>query len=266
MTQVRVSVLLPVGPTSPWLSETLMSLKAQTFTDWELVVVLDGNPQVNRITVESAQLSQPVTVIEHTTSQGIARSLNAALHRSHGDLIARIDADDLSQPNRLSEQVAAFDLDEDLVLLGTSATVIDSHGSNVGSRIVPTGDSSLKRRLISRNSFIHPSVMFRKNVAILTGGYNLQCTRTEDYELWLRLALCGKIDNLPEPLLSYRVHQGQHTTGRIGISQTESQALLDVKLKLAREIGLPAVLARAIHALWRWNRTPHTFLRARANR
>jgi glycosyltransferase involved in cell wall biosynthesis len=254
---IRVSVLLPVGPDAPFLAETLESLKQQTYSEWELIVVLDGNAQVNRKIVEAATLEVPVTVVEHTTSQGIARSLNAALHRASGDLIARIDADDLMYPQRFLEQVAAFDQDEELMLLGTSATVIDESGQAVGTRIVPTGDAALKRRLISRNSFIHPSVMFRKNAAILIGGYNIHCTRTEDYELWLRLALCGKVDNLPQQLVRYRVHSGQHTTGRNGISMTESQVLLNVKLQLAKEIGFPIYLVRLIHKAWEWNRKPH---------
>ena len=260
MAQVRVSVLLPVGPQSPYLDATLASLKNQTFPDWELIVVLDGNAETNQKIVEAADLQAPVIVIEHTTSQGIARSLNSALHRASGDLIARIDADDICSPDRLTKQVAAFDADDELMLLGTSATVIDAKGKQVGTRIVPTGDVTLKRRLISRNSFIHPSVMFRKNAAILIGGYNIHCARTEDYEFWVRLALCGKVDNLAEPLIGYRVHDGQHTTGRKGISKSESAALLKVKLLLAKELGVPQLLARMMHAAWEWNRTPHRWL------
>jgi len=261
MSRVRVSVLLPVGPEAPYLGQTLQSLNEQSFADWELIVVLDGNAQVNRKIVESVSLKVPVTVIEHTTSQGIARSLNAALHRASGDLIARIDADDINLSQRLAKQVAEFDRDEQLMLLGTSATVIDEAGQQSGTRIVPAGDANLRRRLLWRNCFIHPSVMFRKNAAILIGGYNIHCTRTEDYELWLRLSLCGKINNLPEPLIGYRVHSGQHTTGRQGISRLESKALLKMKLQLAKEQGTPQFLARLIHMAWEWNRTPHKFWR-----
>jgi len=260
MSAVRVSVLLPVGPQSPYLSETLQSLKLQTFTDWELIIVLDGNVQANRLIVASAGLEVPVVVIEHTTPQGISRSLNAALHRASGDLIARIDADDVCHPERFAKQVAQFDLDEELMLLGTSATVIDGNGEPQGTRIVPTTDATLRRRLIWRNSFIHPSVMFRKNAAILIGGYNIHCTRTEDYELWLRLSLCGNVDNLAEPLIGYRVHAGQHTTGRQGISKNESKALLAMKLQLAKQEGTAQFIARLIHFIWEWNRTPHRFL------
>jgi glycosyltransferase involved in cell wall biosynthesis len=256
---VRVSVLLPVGPQAPYLGATLQSLKEQTFTDYELVIVLDGNAQENRKTVDAAQFNVPVTIIEHSTSQGIARSLNAALHRATGELIARIDADDLSFPQRFEKQVAAFAHDDELMLLGTSAKVIDEEGTEIGVRIVPSGDKALRRRLIWRNSFIHPSVMFRKNAAILIGGYNVHCTRTEDYELWIRLALCGKVNNLVEPLIGYRVHIGQHTTGRVGISPAESGALLKMKLQLAQEQGTPPILARLIHRVWEWNRTPHRF-------
>jgi len=243
------------------LSQTLASLKLQTFSSWELVIVLDGNPVANRQKVEDAAFDVPVIVIEHETSQGIARSLNAALHRARGDLVARIDADDIAYPERLAEQVAAFDADEELVLLGTSAIVIDSQGNSAGmDRIVPTGDAILKRRLLSRNSFIHPSVMFRRDTAVLLGGYNVHSARTEDYEFWLRLALCGKVDNLPEPLIKYRVHQGQHTSGKVAISRSESSALRRVKLTLAEELGTSKLSVRITHLLWIWNRSPHWYL------
>ena len=259
MSPVRVSVLLPVGPDAPWLQETLASLTTQTYANWELIVVLDGNPHQNRETIEAAGLKAPTTIIEHSTSQGIARSLNAALHRASGDLIARIDADDLNLPSRLEKQVAEFDKDDELVLLGTSANVINHLGQSAGKpRIVPTGDHALKKRLLTRNSFIHPSVMFRKNVAILIGGYNVHCTRTEDYEFWLRLAICGRIDNLPEPLINYRIHEGQHTSGKHGISKKESDILLATKIKLAKSMQVHPLAVRMFHAIWRWNRTPHT--------
>ena len=266
MTEVRVSVLLPVGPNAPWLSETLESLRSQTYDSWELVVVLDGNAENNRKILDAANLTCPVTVIEHTTSQGIARSLNAGLHRAHGDLIARTDADDVNFPERLAEQVAEFDSDEQLVLLGTSAEVIDNHGLQSGpARIVPTGDNRLKRRLLARNSFIHPSVMFRKNVAILSGGYNVHCTRTEDYELWLRLALCGKVDNLVKPLIQYRVHPDQHTHGKVGVSRTESSAVLEMKLRLAEQQSFSQLKTRILHTVWMWNRSPHTLARRKGS-
>ena len=266
MSVVRVSVLLPVGPQSPYLSETLQSLKRQTINQWELIIVLDGNVNANREIVDSAGLEVPVVVIEHTTPQGIARSLNAALHRASGDLIARIDADDICYPERFAKQITQFDLDEELMLLGTSANIIGASGELAGKRIVPTQDAVLRRRLIWRNSFIHPSVMFRKNAAILLGGYNIHCTRTEDYELWLRLALCGKVNNLSEPLIGYRVHAGQHTTGRQGISANESKALLKMKLQLAKQGGTPQWFARLIHFIWEWNRTPHNFFPSRTAR
>jgi hypothetical protein len=106
--------------------------------------------------------------------------------------------------------------------------------------------------------------MFRKNIAILSGGYNVHCMRTEDYELWLRLALCGKVDNLVEPLIQYRLHPGQHTNGKIGISDSESSALLDMKLKLAANLKYSKTLTRILHRVWLWNRSSHAFPRRKS--
>lgn len=251
----RVSVLLPVGPYAPWLAETLASLQNQSFTDWELIVILDGDPDANRQIIEQAKFGNPVTIVEHLTSRGIARSLNAGLHRAHGELIARVDADDICQPSRLAQQVLAFDNNPDLVLLGSSAKLIDHSGVQLGERIVPTGNQRLRHRLLSRNSFIHPSVMFKKNMAILVGGYDIHCSRTEDYEFWMRLAICGQIDNLSDSLLAYRIHPHQHTKNGQQLSSTERSKILNSRLQLASELGVSTLKVRFMHMVWLLNRS-----------
>ena len=257
MSHPTVSVLLPVGPDSPWLGHTLESLKEQTFTDWELIIVLDGNPEANHRTLVEANISQKVQVIRHEESKGIARSLNEALHAANGTYVARMDADDLNFPERLHKQVKQFEQNDELVLLGASAVLIDGSGKPTGSvRIVPTGNFSLRKRLISRNSFIHPTVMFKREEALSTGGYNPKCTRTEDYELWMRLVTMGQIDNLVEPLIYYRVHAGQHTFLPVALSASEANAVLKTRVKLARYLGVPSVQAKIWHRLWMWNRSP----------
>lgn len=257
MNHPQVSILLPVGPDSPWLSKTLESLKQQTFQDWELIIVLDGNPDENEKVLKSAGLEQSTHVIRHGVSKGIARSLNEALHAAQGTYVARMDADDLNFPERLSRQVVEFDRNPNLVLLGASAVIIDESGKPTGVvRKVPTGSKKLRKRLVSRNSFIHPTVMFKREEALATGGYNPLCTRTEDYELWMRLVSSGDIDNLVDPLIYYRVHSGQHTFAPVALSNGESKAILKTRTQLAKYLGMTSFQARVWHALWMWNRSP----------
>mgnify|MGYP006272509893 CR=1 FL=1 len=257
MSHPQVSILLPVGPESPWLSKTLESLKQQTFSDWELIIVFDGNPEVNENVLNNAGIEQHTHVIRHEESKGIARSLNEALHAAQGTYVARMDADDLNFPERFSRQVQEFQQNPNLVLLGASAVVIDETGAPTGVvRKVPTGNRKLRKRLVSRNSFIHPTVMFKREDALATGGYNPQCTRTEDYELWMRMVSAGEIDNLVDPLIYYRVHSGQHTFAPVALSAGESKTILRTRMQLAKYLGATSFQARFWHALWMWNRSP----------
>ena len=250
-----VSFLLPIAPVSPWLAQTLMSLKNQTYSNWELIAVLDGQSTENVKIISDADLENPVQILTHDVALGIATSLNDGLKVAQGELIARIDADDINLPTRLEQQVKSFLANPNLVLLGGSALVIDRYGLEAQApRIVPTGVSVVSLRLLRRNALIHPTVMFRKEVVQRAGGYNPKCIRTEDYELWLRLASFGEVDNLPEPILKYRVHPNQHTSGSAIISISEAAQIWQSRKMLGAKLNQSKVKLLLNQIIWLGNR------------
>ena len=211
-----VSVLMPIAPRARWLRVALEGLRAQTLTDWELVIVLDGDCGENQGVIERAGLTNPVTIVRTAGGEGVARSLNRGLEQCRAELVARHDADDISASDRLRLQVEAMQARPELLVLGTGARLINETGRVVGLREVPSGEAVI-RRMLWRNALIHPSVMMRRDAVTGIGGYDVDSPRTEDYELWLRLAAQGPLDNLPEDLLDYRIHAQQHSrAGSLG--------------------------------------------------
>ncbi len=237
MTEPLVSFLLPIAPSSPWLAETLESIKVQSYKNWELIAVLDGISSQNLDVISKAAIENPVQIVTHDVSLGIAQTLNDGLSIANGELIARIDADDINLPTRIEQQVKRFVENPNLVLLGGSALVINEHGiEQERPKVVPTGCRTITSRLLLRNSLIHPTVMFRKDVVDLAGGYNPKCIRTEDYDLWLRISTMGQVDNLANPIIKYRVHSNQHTSGSAIISYSEAKQIWLSRRALGRKI------------------------------
>jgi glycosyltransferase involved in cell wall biosynthesis len=255
MTEPLVSFLLPIAPRSPWLAETLESIKDQSYKNWELIAVLDGISPHNLNVISQAAIENPVQILTHDLSLGISKSLNDGLTIANGELVARIDADDINLPTRIEQQVQKFAENPKLVLLGGSALVIDENGMELEeSKIVPTGCQSITSRLLLRNALIHPTVMFRKNVVELAGGYNPICTRTEDYDLWLRIATMGQVDNLSNPVLKYRVHSNQHTSGSAIITYSEAKQIWQSRKALGRKLGSSYLKILIFQLIWFGNR------------
>jgi Glycosyl transferase family 2 len=132
--------------------------------------------------------------------------LNRGLRLAEGQLIARQDADDISDPERLGRQIAFFEKHEELVLLGTTYKKIDAEGMSVGIRKLPTMCGDIRWSLLFFCPFVHSSVMLRKlPVLEKVGFYSESFNYAQDYELWSRIARRFPVANLREPLVQYRI-------------------------------------------------------------
>lgn len=205
----RLSVLMPVRNGGDYVDAAIASMRRQTYGDLEIVVVddrsTDGTPALlARHAAEDGRIR-----VLPATGAGIVDALNQALAAARGDLVARMDADDVCEPDRLARQVAEMDSRPDLVLLGTGAVVIDARG-RVGAVVaVETDPARLVARLRVENPFLHPTVVMRRQAVEAAGGYRRQFALAEDYDLWTRLARQGVVANLPDALLRLRRHPGQ---------------------------------------------------------
>lgn len=211
-----VSVLMPVWRVDPRLLRTAIeSLLAQTWEDFELVVV------EARSDVPAGQLLRRMgdRRIHHHITVGRANmvdQLNEGLSVCRADLVARLDADDVCQPQRLEKQVAFLDAHREVAVLGTQISIIDDQGNELGRRSYPITHQAILRALPRFNPLAHPSVMFRRAVVVASGGYRgVELPEgavpwCQDYELWSRLAIGGvRLANLRDTLLAYRLHANQ---------------------------------------------------------
>jgi glycosyltransferase involved in cell wall biosynthesis len=188
------------------LHDAVQSIVDQTFSDWELVAVLDGCTDGSEGVIEGFQDSR-IKLFRMTAPGGFPYTLNFGLKQCRGELVARMDQDDISLPSRLERQIAVFDSRPALAVLGTSAQIVDESSRVVGYRRVVTGVRRVGLTLLWRNQLIHPAVMFRRSLILELGGYDPASSPIfEDYDLWLRAVGLGEVDNLEDSLLKYRRH------------------------------------------------------------
>jgi len=198
----RVSVVMSVYNGAATLDEAIQSIRQQSFGDFELVIVDDGSTDATPAILQRHADDDPRLVLLAHANRGLTRSLNRGIAAARADLVARQDADDLSQPDRLLRQVAVMDQQPDVVLLGTGWLEATPAGL-LPSR--PVDRRALGRSVFLHNPFPHTSAMFRREAWQAVGGYDETFETSQDFELWMRLAERGPIDMLDEPLVVRRL-------------------------------------------------------------
>ena len=200
----KVSVLMPVFNAEKYLKFAIESIINQTYINWELIIINDGSTDKSEYIIKS--FSDNRIRYCKFENKGISQSLNYGLSISNGELVARMDADDISLSNRLELQVNFFLEHSEYILIGSNVDVIDENGNFLYKSNQRINNHEIKSALPS-NSFHHPSVMFRKTIVLSCGGYNIFVKQhIEDLLLWNIMASYGKFYNMPETLLQYRVH------------------------------------------------------------
>lgn len=238
MFKARLSVLLPIfRPNEDWLTKALKSLKTQTYTEWVLVVSLDGS---DGDTIRGGQVAieilgkDRVRLIQGDRS-GITGTLNRGLRHCETEYIARMDADDICLPNRFFDQVQTMDKERELVACGTQIIRVSENGEVIESRQGKYPETHCSTLLIGatfNTPIAHPTVMIRTWAAKAVGGYrDVRCM--EDYDLFSRLAQLGEVRNIPCTGLLYRVHERQHSQ-TVRPSRSD---LLRTRLRFTRELA-----------------------------
>ena len=245
----RLSVLIPCAPEAKYLTETLRSIEKQTYSDWELVLVLDGECPQNRQAAKLLPADRVRILVTPRPRSGPAVSRDLGLRQCHGELLALCDADDVCEPERFERQVAEFDRRPQLGLLTTWARRFESDtGEDRGPLHCPHEPDELARRLLLYNPLTTSTAMMRTAMAVELGGFDERAVRVEDYDLWLRFLGRAQVDALPEELVRYRVHDGQYSSGRILGPQTA--IIRRAKVAAARRLGLSVPLTLVRHAAW----------------
>lgn len=207
-----VSVAMSVFNGQAFLREAVESILAQTFTDFEFIIIDDGSTdKTAEILSQYAKRDGRVRVVSQE-NRGRAESLNRGIELARAPLIARMDADDISLPHRLKEQVDCLKDHPEVGLLGGAYERIDADGRARGIARFPVSDSEIRTVMLQDNPICHPAVMMRKEVALACGGYRKQLLDADDYDLWLRIAEHTQLANLDQIILKYRIHRRQAST------------------------------------------------------
>lgn len=205
MSEPTVSVLMAVRNGGPLLGESLRSIAAQNFRDWEMVVVDDASTDETPQLLEAWSRRDPrFRVLRNDRNLGQTTSLNRGLETCRAPWIARQDADDISFSQRLARQIDYVHAHPDTVLLGTAGILIDARGSRIGLLDVPRDRPGVAWTAPFLNPFLHTSVLFRREAVRQSGGYNESFRIAQDYDLWTRLAAVHPAANLPARLVAYR--------------------------------------------------------------
>jgi glycosyl transferase family 2 len=234
----QLSLLLPVwaGDDPEHLAEAFRStVLEQTRPPDQVVIVRDG-PVPHALAARLAELAGsspvPVDLVELDRNVGLGMALDAGLARCRHDVVARMDADDISLPERFAVQLPLVEAGADLV--GSGLLEFGAHpGEVVGTRTPPTRPEDIRARARYASPFNHPTVVYRRSVVRGVGGYT-DFALMEDYLLWAKIIMSGaRVANVAEPLVKYRVGAGAYAR-RGGWRQLRAELALQRRFRRMR--------------------------------
>jgi glycosyltransferase involved in cell wall biosynthesis len=210
-----VSIVVPsFNEKAEIVRASLDSLKVQTFTDFECIVIDESTLQDRADACAACCAGDARFIYVHPKQRlGLAASLNLGIDKARGEFIARFDADDLCAPDRLALQVKFLKEHPQLSLVGGALEIIDEEGKSTAIRDYPLSHIDIAKGIHFTSTVAHPTAMFRRSVALAHGAYDPDFRFSEDLELWLRWMRAGiRFANLPQILVRYRQNETRRNT------------------------------------------------------
>jgi len=233
----EISVMMSCYNGSRWLREAIDSVLAQTYENFEFILVDNGSTDDTWNIIQSYRDKDKRIVAISKKNTLLPDSLNVGIVQAKGEWIARLDADDLCEPTRLEEQINFVRKHPEVVLLGTGFIEIDEQGQVIKKHLYPSKHSVLVQHLEHLQSFFpHSSAFYRLDTVRLIGGYNLHFRMAQDWQLWSELALRGKVMCLPKYLVHIRKHPDQLSSENKGKS-VNHEAMAVVVCRFLRKAG-----------------------------
>ncbi len=233
MSDPRVTVLMPVYNAEKYVGEAIDSILNQTFKYFEFLIINDGSTDSSLEIIKSYN-DPRIKLVSNDINLGLSNTLNKGIELSQGEYIARMDADDISLPERLEKQIEFMDSHQHIGICGSWIQNFDRSGDKDIWKYSQIHEELLCS-LFYNSCFAHPSVCIRKQVLIETGlRYKQEFTPAEDYELWTRLIEVTKGTNLPLVLLKYRSSENQMTKDE---NKMVSQANI-IRIKMLNRLNL----------------------------
>ncbi|OYU27327.1 MAG: hypothetical protein CFE41_11655 [Burkholderiales bacterium PBB2] len=229
-----VSVVMPVFNGAAFLAQAIDSVLAQTFENFELLVIDDGSSD------ESAAIAEAYTdprlkLLRNDGNKGLPLTRNRGVELARGEFVAFLDSDDIALPQRLERQLAYFKEHPALVGLGASVVNTDARGAVISGTMACPGSPAFCQAMLLFRTYFHTSTFMARRQALLAHPFDLEIGLAEDYDVYLRMSKAGEVMNLTDVLVQYRVH-GHN------ITSTKRSALLaalnTISVRELRALGL----------------------------
>lgn len=229
-----VSVVLPVYNASPYLSQAIQSILSQTYQGLELIIIDDASTDNSWATItQFAQKDKRIRAIKNDVNLKLSKTLNRGIEIARGTYIARMDADDISLPDRLEKQVAYMDMHPEVGISGGNMEIMHADGKVFAKRTYHLNDHDIRSHIFRYSPYSHPLIIMRKDILDKIGGYKDEYNPAEDYELYFRIGTASKFGNLSDTLLKYRIVEKSMTTGSTRKMELKT---LEVRKKYAKDL------------------------------
>lgn len=204
----KISVVMPVYNAGRFLHQSIQSILDQTFENFEFIIVNDASTDNSASIInEYAENDPRIKVISHDVNLGISHSVKEAMDIAKGAYVARMDADDISDPKRLEKQYSHLEKNKELVAVGAQCTTIDENGKTIGKKSFPLTHKEIYEYIFRFIPMQQPTMMIaRHRLPKHFTFYNDSFRTAEEVELMFKLFTYGKLENLPDTLLKYRIH------------------------------------------------------------
>jgi glycosyltransferase involved in cell wall biosynthesis len=184
-----ISVMMSVYNAERYVAEAIQSILGQTEGRFEFLIVNDGSRDASGSIIDRYAAQDSRIRAIHQENRGLIASLNRMLDEARAPLVARMDSDDVSRPERFAVQLAWMQAHPDIAVLGTNTDELDADGAFFPcSDFHPEHPADIRERLMAASAMCHPSVMMRRDVIRSLGGYRAAFRHCEDYDLWLRVS------------------------------------------------------------------------------
>lgn len=206
---MKLTVLMPVYNGGPYLKEAIDSILAQSFTDFEFLIIDDGSTD-DSVSIIKSYSDKRIRLEKNLENLKLIRTLNYGVSIAKGAYIARFDCDDTCPPDRLKIQMDFLEMNKEIGLCGTW---FDRFGAGTGNIKKPVSFSEIKAHLLFDTSFCHASIVAKKQL-LENNPYDLTMLHTEDYDLFSRCAKVACMENVPQYLYNVRI-TNHSTTGAL---------------------------------------------------
>lgn len=231
----QISVVLPVYNAEKYIKGAIESILNQTFKDFELIIVNDASTD-NTLDIlkEYAKRDKRIVIVNNKENLYIAGALNEGIKEAQADIIARMDADDISYPQRFQLQYDLISTNENMGVVGCNIEIINEEGNIVDRRKYPTTSKELKKVILRYSPFAHPATMFRKKCWEEFGGYDGKWSPSEDLDLWFKIGSKYDFGSVSSYLFCYRVFMASHSNKK---ERKVEFMVLQMRLNAIKNLG-----------------------------